>query len=431
MSRGLLKLEGVGKRFHRGAAHDRLGELISDGIRRALGRPSERPNDAFWALENVSFEVGPGEALGLVGPNGAGKSTALKLIAGILRADRGIIRRRGRVTALIEVSAGFHGDLTGRENVYMNASVLGMRKAEIERKLDAIIEFSGIGEFIDTPVKRYSSGMQARLGFSVAAHVEPDVLLVDEVLSVGDVAFRQKCVNRMRELVNDGAVLLFVTHQLEQMQSFCTRAIVLDRGRVAFDGDTHDAVACYLSALQSASPMGSMALDGEMEFVHPARIRSSKGNDLGVIASDEPLVFEVRFDLSRPYRELAAEVDVRRDVGTCLVNFSSIRDGVTYCVAEGDGRIELSVPSLPLGGGEYLLRTILRDAESGQLVGDSGYCRTVFVEDRGRPTGILCLPHAWELCSIDAAQSEVGSIESARECGVKKVPNTMADLSFQ
>lgn len=396
MRDGLLKLEGVSKRFRRGATHDRLGELIVSGIRRLLHRPSRRPaDDTFWALDDVSIEASPGEAVGLIGPNAAGKSTALKLIAGIMRPDKGRIHTRGRVTALIEISAGFHGDLTGRENIYMNASVLGMRKAEIDRKLDAIIDFSGVEEFIDTPVKRYSSGMQARLGFSVAAHVDPDVLLIDEVLSVGDVLFRQRCVQRMRELVADGAILLFVTHAVEQMQSFCSRAVVLDHGRVSFDGDTNTAVAHYLSALKSVADCGSRDAPAGPESITMLTVRSPDGRTMPVARSNEPLEVEVTFHLTKPYPRLAVEVDVRRELGTCLANFSSIRDEETFDAPAGEGRVTLFLPLLPLGGGSYLIKAMLRDADSGKLVADSGYLYSIFMEDDGKPTGILCLPHAW------------------------------------
>lgn len=396
MRDGLLKLEGVCKRFRRGAAHDRLGELIVAGVRRLVGRPDPvKASDSFWALDEVSFEAKPGEAVGVIGPNGAGKSTALKLIAGIMRPNKGRIHTRGRVTALIEVSAGFHGDLSGRENVYMNASVLGMRKAEIDRKLDAIIDFSGVEEFIDTPVKRYSSGMQARLGFSVAAHVAPDVLLVDEVLSVGDVLFRQRCVQRMRELVDGGTILLFVSHHVEQMQSFCSRAIVLDIGRVIFDGDSSTAVAHYLSALRQAGGGADGHCAVGPEQITSLVVRSPGGRELPVARSEEPLEVAVTFQLSGPYAQLALEVDIRRELGSCLVNFSSIRDGETFAAPAGEGGFVLSVPFLPLGGGQYLLKAMLRDAASGKIVADSGYRYSVFIEDEGRPTGILCLPHSW------------------------------------
>ncbi|NOS99181.1 MAG: ATP-binding cassette domain-containing protein [Phycisphaerales bacterium] len=400
MPRGLLQLTGVSKRFRRGAAHDRLGELILSGCRRILGRQRRRPVDSFWAVDDLSFEARPGEAVGLIGPNGAGKSTALKLIARILRPDRGRVDVRGRLTALIEISAGFHGDLTGRENIYMNASILGMRKAEIERKLDAIIDFSGVEPFIDTPVKRYSAGMQARLGFSVAAHVDPDVLLVDEVLAVGDVLFRQRCIGRMRELVAGGAVLLFVTHNLEQMQSFCSRAVVLDRGRAVFDGLPNSAVAHYFDALRAQLPADTSSNDPSADAVVALVVKSVEGCAASVVSSEDPIEIDVVLRAARVYRRLAIEIDIRRELGSCLANFSSIRDDQTFAVPSGRSCVTLSLPSLPLGGGAYVLSALLRDAESGRVIADSGFRYQLFVEDGGRPTGILCLPHEW--CYTDA-----------------------------
>lgn len=396
MRTGIVKVEGVTKRFRKGVAHDTLGELIASGVRFALGRPQPHKRDEeFCALTDVSFEIQPGEAVGMIGPNGAGKSTLLKLLAGILRCDAGRIDTRGRLTALIELNAGFHGDLTGRENIYMNASILGMRRAEIDAKFDAIIDFSGVEEFIDTPVKRYSSGMQARLGFAVAAHVDPDVLLVDEVLSVGDALFRQRCVQRMRELVDAGTILLFVTHNLEQMQSFCSRAIVLNRGGVAYDGETNAAVTQYIAALKRADvPRADLCCD-ETACITDLRIRTPFGPDTVVADACKPLEFEVAFHLSRPVGRLAVEVDVRREVGALLANFNSIRDEETFDAAKGDGKCTLSMPAISLAGGRYLVQAVLRDAETGKVIADTGHRYSIAIEDHARATGILMLPHTW------------------------------------
>lgn len=396
MSDVVLRLEGVSKRFRRGPAHDTLSEWVGSLGRRLVGRgPRGVRHDEFWALDGVSFDASGGEAIGLIGPNGAGKSTALKLIAGILRAEKGTIHARGRLTALIEIGAGFHGDLTGRENIYMNASILGMRRAEIERKMDAIVHFSGIESFIDTPVKRYSTGMQARLGFSVAAHVEPDILIVDEVLSVGDVMFRQRCVDRMRELVDQGSLLLFVTHQLEQMQSFCSRAIVLDRGRLIFDGTPSSAVAKYIIALRHHEGFMRTSSGERYARITDLHIRDETGRERLVAGAGQRMDVEVCYELDRRVPRLAVEVDVRRDIDTCLVNFSSIRDEKTFDARAGAGKTVLSLPSLPLAGGQYFWRAILRDADTGGVIADTDFRYSSVVEDGGLPTGIMCLPHTW------------------------------------
>ena len=214
---------------------------------------------AFWALRDISIDVRGGEAVGIIGPNGAGKSTALKLLAGIMPPTHGEIRVRGRVSALIEVGAGFHPDLTGRENIYLNASVLGLPLARTRRKFDEIVAFAEIGDFIDMPLKRYSTGMHARLGFAVAAHVEPDVLIVDEVLSVGDRVFRAKCMDRMKSFLRHGVAVLFVSHDLTAVTNFCDRAVVLDRGLMTFIGPAVEAVAHYHRACapeRKLAPLG-------------------------------------------------------------------------------------------------------------------------------------------------------------------------------
>jgi lipopolysaccharide transport system ATP-binding protein len=206
---------------------------------------SELAKEEFWAVRNVSFQVAAGEAFGIIGPNGAGKSTILKLLTRILKPTRGDCAVRGRVGALIEVAAGFHPDLTGRENVYLQGAVMGMKRAEITRRLDEIVDFAGVHEFFDTPVKRYSSGMNARLGFSIAAHLDPDVLIIDEVLAVGDRGFQQKCQTRMEEFRNRGVAIVFVSHQLPAVLQLCRNALLLDHGRTAAVGPSTEVVAQY------------------------------------------------------------------------------------------------------------------------------------------------------------------------------------------
>jgi len=255
--------EGIWKKFRRGERHDSLRDLVP-ALARGLARrrrPLDLAEQEFWAVRDVSFEVGPGEALGIIGPNGAGKSTILKLLTKILRPTRGRIEMRGRVGALIEVAAGFHPDLTGRENVYLQGAIMGMTRAEIARKFDAIVDFSGVEAFIDTPVKRYSSGMNARLGFAIAASLDPDILLIDEVLSVGDVGFQEKCVARMRELLARGVPLVFVSHNLAAVVDLCTRAILVEQGTVRFDGRPAETVAEFRRGRRSTEARVRPAAD--------------------------------------------------------------------------------------------------------------------------------------------------------------------------
>ena len=245
-----LRVDGVYKKFRKGELYDSLRDLVPALGKRLLRRgPPRNALSAreFWALQNVSFDVRRGEAFGIIGSNGAGKSTILKLLSGIMPPTRGTVSVHGRLSALIEVSAGFHPDLTGRENIYLNGTILGMTRAEIRKRFDAIVAFSELEEFLDTPVKRYSSGMFARLGFSVAVHVEPEILIVDEVLSVGDYLFQQKCLERMNEIMAGDATIIFVSHNLRAVATLCARSLLLDHGRVVQIGPSNETIKTYLT----------------------------------------------------------------------------------------------------------------------------------------------------------------------------------------
>jgi ABC-type polysaccharide/polyol phosphate transport system ATPase subunit len=248
MSEVAIQMDAVWKKFQRGERHDSLRDLVPAVARRILhgARPAGQLGaDDFWALRDVSFEVQRGDALGIIGHNGAGKSTLLKILTKLLRPTLGTYMTQGRVGALIEVTAGFHPDLTGRENIFLNGSIIGMKRADIERLFDAIVDFSGIGDFIDTPVKRYSSGMNARLGFSIAAHLEPEILIIDEVLSVGDYTFQGKCIRWMQDLLKSGTTVIFVSHNMDAVLSLCNSAILLDHGQVASKGELTKVVGDY------------------------------------------------------------------------------------------------------------------------------------------------------------------------------------------
>jgi len=247
-----IQFDHVSKRY-------RIGRGIPT-LRGLLGRRNTlQPDKYHWALRSVSFELRAGESLGVIGPNGAGKTTILKLLSRVTFPTSGNIKVNGRSSALIELGAGFHPDLTGRENIYLNGTILGLRHKEIEARFDQIVEFAGIGQYLDTPVKRYSSGMYARLGFAVAAHVDPEVLLVDEVLAVGDMAFRRKCYERMLHLLENGTTLVLVSHDFGAIQKVCSRCLVLYRGDLAYDGPAVEAVAAYSNLLRTAASEASQA----------------------------------------------------------------------------------------------------------------------------------------------------------------------------
>jgi lipopolysaccharide transport system ATP-binding protein len=244
-----IQFEHVSKLFQLGENFDSLRDLVPSMVRRTFGRPAKESKAAreFWALKDISLQVQQGETVGIIGHNGAGKSTMLKHLSGIMTPTKGRIRVNGRLSALIEVGAGFHPDLTGRENVFLNGVILGMTRAEVARKFDEIVEFAAMTTFIDTPVKRYSSGMFARLGFAVAAHLDPDILVIDEVLSVGDFVFQQKSLEKMRSIARGGATVLFVSHNLKAVSDLCARTMLLDAGSVVADGQTSEVVQIYLA----------------------------------------------------------------------------------------------------------------------------------------------------------------------------------------
>lgn len=235
-----IKFENVGKKYTRGK------KLLKEAL---LDKATFRKNESFWALKEVSFELEKGEILGIMGPNGSGKSTMLKLIAGVTEPSVGKAAISGRIAPLIELGAGFHAELTGRENIYINGSILGLKRAEIDRKLKEILEFAELTDFIDTPIKHYSSGMYMRLGFSVAVHVNPDILLIDEILAVGDAPFQAKCFAKMREFKGQGITMVIVSHAQEQVRDFCTKGMVIWQGEMKFYGPMSEAISVYQNLL--------------------------------------------------------------------------------------------------------------------------------------------------------------------------------------
>ena len=357
MSDYSLRLDHVFKRFRRGERHDSLRDLIPSLVKRAVTRDRERALAAeeFWVLNDISFEVKKGEKLGIIGHNGAGKSTMLKHLSGIMEPTRGSIEVNGRLSALIEVGAGFHPDLTGRENVFLNGVILGMSRAEVKRKFDEIVDFAGLEEFIDTPVKRYSSGMFARLGFSVAAHLEPDILVIDEVLSVGDFAFQRKGLEKMRAIAKSGATVIFVSHNLQAVAEFCQRGILLEKGRVVADGPTDQVVRRYLD---TASHQSERTAQG------PVRIgkTSIAGTDgqTGRFAAGQKARINVAIDAVAKADKVAVVVDVYNAEFYEVFNTSSERLGAPPLSLEAgeSASCEFDV-ELNLGPGTYYLGVYL------------------------------------------------------------------------
>jgi ABC-type polysaccharide/polyol phosphate transport system ATPase subunit len=323
MSQPAVVFDHVWKKFRRGERHDSMRDALTSLIKKPFTRVDRAAlhEQEFWALKDVSFEVQPGEAIGIIGPNGAGKSTTLKLLTKILKPTKGRCHVRGRVGALIEISAGFHPDLTGRENVFLQGAILGMSRAETQRKLDSIIDFSGIRDFIDTPVKRYSSGMNARLGFAVAAHVDPDVLLIDEVLAVGDFAFQQKCYARLQEFRRSGAAIVFVSHNMQAIVSLCDKGILLRPGRGPIVASVGEVAALY------ASPEGQ-AVDPRIE-VDNVRL-TERGTFTPIRKAVEPktaLTLDATIKVREPLPRCRIGFEIIRNDGLVMFNGSPMVDG--------------------------------------------------------------------------------------------------------
>jgi lipopolysaccharide transport system ATP-binding protein len=329
MTRIAIEVRGLTKRYRLGQLQGprMLSEALTQAARRAFRSERRKPvsGDLFAALADVSFDVPRGEALGIVGVNGAGKSTLLKLIARITRPSEGTIRLNGRVGSLLEVGTGFHPELTGRENVYLNGSMLGMRRAEIRRKFDDIVEFAEVERFIDTPVKRYSSGMYVRLAFAVAAHLEPEILLVDEVLAVGDVAFQRKCLGKMSDVQSEGRTVLFVSHNLGAVQQLTTSGLLLDGGRLIDHAPTSAVVATFVRRLKQRSGLTSSLaearrpwadLERDVELVHAELIA---GNG-GVLDADASLEFNVGVRARRTVPEFRISYSVSSYAGQAVGN---------------------------------------------------------------------------------------------------------------
>lgn len=354
----------------------------------------------FWAIRDVSFEVGRGETLGLIGHNGAGKSTILKLLSRITTPTEGEIRLGGRVAALIEVGSGFHPELTGRENVYLSGSVLGMKRREIQSKFDRIVEFAGVGEFIDTPVKWYSSGMYVRLGFAVAAHLEPDILLVDEVLAVGDAAFQVQCLDRLNELRRSGMTMIFISHDLPSMEKLCDRVALMERGRLVASGPPHDVVDAY-QRLTATSETARLADVTPPAPQAPARVErvtfhDELGFDVLSARTGLPLVARVHYIVDQTVPDAVVELFYYSPDGRvlyCQQSTATSGDGLT--LRPGPGAIEFSMPGLGLQPGKYAIGATIRErAGVGTLAW--AYGRTVLDVEPGRSVrGYFYTPHEW------------------------------------
>ncbi len=361
-----IKVEGLGKQYRLGTrsipSYGRLTESISD----ALTGPFRRVRNAqtalrvdrrkIWALRDVSFGVHEGEVVGVVGHNGAGKSTLLKILSRITAPTTGRAEIHGHVGSLLEVGTGFHPELTGAENVYLNGAIYGMRRAEIASKFDAIVDFAGLAEFMDTPVKRYSSGMYVRLAFSVAAHLEPEILLIDEVLAVGDLAFQRKCLGRMDEIAHGGRTILFVSHNLTAVSALCSRAILVDHGKLAADGEVRDVISRYLELTEGEERKTSLHLredrsgDGSLRFTS---VELTGAGGPVVLGEDAELLLD--YEAPRELQNVTVGAAVNTLLGEPVCFLGTRVSGLEIASARQRGTFRCTIPRLPLAPGRYSL----------------------------------------------------------------------------
>jgi ABC-2 type transport system ATP-binding protein len=343
-----IDVDRISKRFR--VYHDRPTSLKE----RLLRFRGARAED-FWALRDVSVEVDEGRTIGLVGPNGSGKTTLLKIIGGILRPTEGRVETRGRIAALLELGAGFHPELTGRENVYLNASILGLSKRETDRHFDDIVAFSELENFIDNQIKTYSSGMFVRLGFAVAVHVDPRILLVDEVLAVGDEAFQRKCLARVRELQREGRTIVFVTHAMQLVHQICNEAVLLERGRVHTQGAVNDVIKAFrLVMMQGKADVSAEELTREVEITG-VELLARDGRPTSMIAPGEGLTVQVDLAAERPVDDAVITLWVVNDRDEWIWDTTTELEGVSLGTLDAKHRVTFQLRSIPLFEGRYNL----------------------------------------------------------------------------
>jgi ABC-type polysaccharide/polyol phosphate transport system ATPase subunit len=384
-------------------------------LRQRLTGFARRRNE-FWALRDVSFAVAEGETLGIIGHNGAGKSTILKLLSSVTVPTSGEIRIYGRLSALIEVGSGFHPELTGRENIYLSGSILGMRRREIADKLERIIEFAGVRDFIDAPVKHYSSGMYVRLGFSIAAHLEPDILLLDEVLAVGDAAFQSKCLDRITELHRQGRTIVFISHDLGAVERLCDRVILLKQGQVMTTGTAAEVIAAYQEVGSGYTPSEPHAvahaiLSREMQITS-VTCHNVSGEPAAVFRTGSSARLRLTYVAHRPVPDAVFEIYlysvVDRLSGVLCQITTASRDGLGISVEPGPGTVEFEVDEIGLQPGMYYVSATI--AHTGQALGTAidwqSECLTLRIDQGRFIRGTFYMPHRWLLTPGPASSTD-------------------------
>ena len=362
MGEPIISVRGLGKRYtlrhQRSEPYTALRDVLTEKAK-SLFKPSSGSGAVsdFWALKEVAFDVQPGDRVGIIGRNGAGKSTLLKVLSRIVDPTVGRVEINGRLASLLEVGTGFHPELSGRENIYLNGAILGMRRKEIAAKFDEIVAFAEVAQFLDTPVKRYSSGMYVRLAFAVAAHLDPEILVVDEVLAVGDAEFQRKCMGKMKEVSSSGRTILFVSHNMAAIQNLCSTAIYLKHGSVHAQGEAAPVIAEYLrsGALASTIDLRQRADrqgNGAVRFTGFS-LTDDAGRELAALQGGMPAQLHFDFEARGPVRNLHLAIGVDDELGTRVAHLSNEVTGQVFAVADGTSRVTIRLPRCPFRNGRY------------------------------------------------------------------------------
>ena len=373
MTKPIIEIENISKRYRIGAHKEpylslrdevaRTARRITASLSRLTSRQRTKDQGQsetdFWALQDVSFSVKEGEAVGIIGRNGAGKSTLLKILSQITPPTEGKITMRGRVASLLEVGTGFHPELTGRENIFLNGTILGMTRAEVKRKFDEIVAFSEVEKFLDTPVKRYSSGMYVRLAFAVAAHLEPEILVIDEVLAVGDAEFQKKCLGKMGEVAKGGRTVLFVSHNMAAIQSLCTKCITLESGRVIADSDVLSAIRMYMNRNIDLSPVDNQVLK-KKSHITKIIMTNQSGEYADSVQAGDNACFNIVCHIDNLNAKYAVAIDVYNGNGNRIFYCNSeVVTGVAFNVSADNVVFKCNIPRLPLMPGIYYVHVSL------------------------------------------------------------------------
>lgn len=425
----MIEIRGLSKQYNLGHSVNHTANM-REVLMRAFSSPFRKRGDkkpqaagSFWALKDVNFDVAAGEIVGIIGANGAGKSTLLKILSRITDPTEGTVILRGRMASLLEVGTGFHPELTGRENIFMNGAVLGMRHAEIKERFDEIVDFAEIEKFLDTPVKHYSSGMSVRLGFAVAAHLQPEILIVDEVLAVGDSAFQKKCLGKMSEVSKSGRTVLFVSHNMAAVGNLCQRGVVLRHGQLIYDGETKGAIGQYLALASRAGEGGGYQVDllnasgRKPQFdriLQTAELFTTEDKPAPrAVQVGDPLKIRIHLKLPHTVSRLTFAVGINSMFGERVLTLNTLCDPyLTYEPLSGETVVVCDVPSLTLIPGEYMVSLFLDFGNQRADVVHDAFVLSVLEADyygtgKAPFSGAFVVPHRW-------------SVESAPPSGLRE-----------